>query len=122
MSVMDPERDECTAAKLREAVRTMVTLPAPPRHRLMMATIMNLTYLEEADFPEGELRQAFRGVVRRLRCAAPADMGRAEASPSSSLPDDDVRWIIDQVLSLAFAMSTQAAAIAAGNGGRAKPQ
>ena len=101
------ERAGYVCEKLRTAVLTMMTDRAMPKDRLMMTVLTNVASLKGDDFPEGELRLAFSYMMKRIHAgASPATpaVGSYEAA-FRYLSDDDVRWLIDRLHSLAFSMA-----------------
>ena len=91
--------------KLRDAVLTMMAHRGVPRDRLVITILTDIALLSERDFPDGENRRGFRYMMDRIRAALPGEPSiETYEAAFRALSDDDVRWVIDRLHSLAFSM------------------
>ncbi len=111
------ERDRYVYEKLRTAVLTMMAHRGAPKDRLLLAVLANMALLKEQDFPEGDLRAGFNRMMGRILVAAPAGTSvEVYQTAFRWLSEDDIRWIIDRLHSLAFAMAEYHATHPLGSG------
>lgn len=99
------DRYQYVRGKLKDCVLTMMAHRGVPRDRLIIAVMTGLDLLKERDFPEGEIRRSFCHMMSRIHAAAPGPPSlETYLAAFRWLSDDDVRWIVDALHSLAFAM------------------
>jgi len=99
------ERYHYANEKLANAVFLVMSASGTAKDRLLQAALHDVSVLKATDLPDGRFREDFRELIKRILDGAPAGTvdGLYEAA-FRHMTEEDVRWILERLHRLAFAM------------------